>query len=732
MRVTGLLDEGLLDERAGRAHPTRPSPPAALACAVLVWACAAAAFFATYRADAPLPDELVAGRYVFELLEDAQEGPYGFSAPAVVFAGDASFKVRVLYDGERFMARERFEAYAVFEDFAEQNDLRLSQKGLVADASVTTSPAPVHSGALAPLVELRAWASNLFDDEKSRGSALLRALVTGDREALDREGLYDDMKAVGLAHMVAVSGSHLSVVGAMAGSLMRRIGVRACVAAVVLCAFYAAYSVFTGLTAPVMRACVMSSIAACAPFARRRSSALAALSVCVCVLIGLDPYNALSLSFFLSAASTFGVAVFGPLFSSWAMRASGGRFPAACDALALTLAAGLPIAPVTAAVFSRVSFVSPLANFAAAPVFSALLACGLAALALSAALPAAGQAVVAALTLCSEGFCRAAEVLAGLPFASVPVTGSLAAVGAVAAVASISLWAWWPKPAAQTLRVACAVAVAACAACTVVLPRLADEDEVVMLDVGQGDALLIRSQGRALLVDTGNQEQKLMAALARQGVASVDGVVVTHHDDDHCGCLELLAPNIAGGVLVSRPTLSCGCDGCRDLCAAAVDTVGEDRIAALSAGDAIQVGRFACTAVWPYEFAEEGGNADSLCLLVEYDAEGDGRVESSVLLTGDAEADEIRAMMDEAGIESVDVVKAGHHGSKAGVDDGLTERIGADAVLVSAGANNRYGHPSAEALAEFEGAGARVFRTDEQGDVTCRFEGGSIAFSTQR
>ena len=89
-------------------------------------------------------------------------------------------------------------------------------------------------------------------------------------------------------------------------------------------------------------------------------------------------------------------------------------------------------------------------------------------------------------------------------------------------------------------------------------------------------------------------------------------------------------------------------------------------------------------------------------------------------------------MMDKASVASVDIVKAGHHGSKAGVADGFSERVGAQAVLISAGANNRYGHPSKEAIEEFESAGMAVFRTDEQGDAVCRFEGDRISVATQR
>lgn len=728
-----MLDEGLFDARRdGGAHPMRPAPPVTLFCAIAAWLFALAWFALSYDESRPLPEGLESGVWTFEAIDDAREGDYGYSVSAHAFKDGLRYDVRVLYEeGRRFMAHERFEAQVSFEAFSPQNALRLSEQGLVADAYAKGEAVAVAGGVLAPIVELRSWASGLFDGAGTPGAALLRALLTGDRVDLDRDGLYDDMKTIGLAHMVAVSGSHLCVVAAMAGFAMKTAGLRKRTCAVVLSALYAAYAVFTGLSAPVIRAAVMSSVVVSSIWARRRSSSLSALSVCVCVLIAVDPYNALSLSFFLSVASTFGVIVLAPLFCSWTLRASAGRFRAACEALSLTVAASLPMAPVTVAVFSRLSLIAPFANFVAAPVFSVLLAAGLAALALAAFAPVWGGIAVAALSRAADLFCVASSCAAKVPYAAVPLTGDGFSCGVATALFVGIVWAWWPRLRAKTIRVAFGALACALAAAAIVFPRGAG-DEIVMLDVGQGDAFLIRSQGASLLVDTGNQEQRLLSALARHKAASFDAVAISHHDDDHCGCLELLAPNIAGDVLLCEETFACGCDDCEELVATAGRTVGEDRVRGVGAGDTVEVGRFVCTAIWPYSFEEEGGNADSLCFLVEYDAEGDGRPESSVLLTGDAEAKQIEEMMDKASVASVDIVKAGHHGSKAGVADGFSERVGAQAVLISAGADNRYGHPSKEAIEEFESAGMAVFRTDEQGDAVCRFEGDRISVATQR
>ncbi len=734
--VESFLGEG--HARGGRGRcPLRPIPPMTFLIAVAVWVLAAC--LALYRVEAGLvergvPDGARAGEYVLELTADAQQGDFGNSAKAhVLFADGSRMNVLLSYEGDvLYFARERIAGSVRFSELSDSSFARYALEGVVCRATVSDVRLCEDQGVLAPVLAARRWASEWFDEIPGVGSALLRALLLGDRSHLDEDGLYDAMKTVGLAHMVAVSGSHLAVVGAFVSALLVRIGAprRACVVA--LCLFYAAYSVFTGLSAPVIRSAVMAGVAISCIFASRRTSPLAALSVCVCVLVAFDPSLAVSLSFFLSAASTFGVVMFAGLFSSWFACATGGRFGTACEAFGMTAAANLPIFPVTASVFSRVPLVSPIANLVAAPVFSVLLLGGLLSLAMAAAMPDAGMCVLRVFCAISGLFCGAATVLSHMPFAAVPCSMGLVEAAVASIVVVVLIWAVWPLPTGRTVRaVACALSaffiVFAFAA-----SRLAS-DEIVMLDVGQGDAILIRSQGAALLVDTGNQDAKLSAALARHGVMSLDGVVITHHDDDHCGSLPVLDSLVAQGeVLLSSPTFSCECDGCTELVADAQRVAGQRGVSGISKGETIKVGRFTCFAVWPEAFSEEGGNADSLCLLVEYDAQGDGISEFSTLLTGDAEADQLDAMTESGLVGHVDVFKAGHHGSKNGVSEAAFETLSPKVALISAGLDNRYGHPSQEALDALEDVGAHIFRTDHMGDVTCRFSDAGIEVFTQK
>ena len=185
----------------------------------------------------------------------------------------------------------------------------------------------------------------------------------------------------------------------------------------------------------------------------------------------------------------------------------------------LTFAASLPILPATGwRSFPVFLFFSPLANLIAAPVFTVFLTGGLLALGLHAVAPAAGSAALAILARGADVFCAGAGAAARLSWSCIPVAGDMLAVGFIVACVAGLLWARWPDPSAKALRLGLCFVLAGGVAYLAVVPYAA-KDEVVMLDVGQGDAFLIRSEGASLLVDTGNQEQKLLSALARHGVS---------------------------------------------------------------------------------------------------------------------------------------------------------------------------------------------------------------------
>ncbi len=718
------------------SFPRRPRPPVAFLLACVLWVVLAlwqAASISFGLIDSKIPDGLVSGEYEIEVLEDAKLGSYGYTAKISLLDAFgvrrevmASFSDGDVDGDARLLARQAIKAKVSFSEFSESAFPQYAAKGLVARAKLTNVRFAEDSSALAVVVGARRWAREIFDCFDGKGAALLRAIVIGDRCKLDEDGLYDDVKTVGLAHMVAVSGAHLAVVSALVAAVLSRLRVGRCALSLALCLFYLAYAAFTGFAAPVLRAGLMASIAVGSIWSARRASSLAALGVCVCLMLAYRPSNALSLSFFLSAASTAGIIAISPLLQAWFSFVFDGGMKPLAEAFSLTTAANIPIFPVTACVFARIPVLSPFVNALAAPVMALLIGLGLACLLVARVVPPVGFAMLSLACAVADAFCASLSFAAHIPFASLPCSMGMA-FSTCATIALFGfLWIAWPKPSRIAVRAAGASLAIVFLAAFFIVPSLSP-DKIVVLDVGQGDAILVKSQGRALLVDTGNQDSLLASALGRQGVAHLDGVVITHHDDDHCASLDSLSANIAASrVYVSAPTLNCECFGCASLVQQASDVSGADAVG-LSVGDEIHVGAFTCRVVWPRSFSDAGGNVDSLCLLISHESTSG---QWQILLTGDAETEQLKSIAQDIG--RIDVLKAAHHGSKTGMDDDVAAALLPRVALISCGKNNRYGHPSQSTLSALEGIGSEIFRTDGDGDISCVFSLEGMRVETQR
>ena len=602
-------------------------------------------------------------------------------------------------------------------------------QGLAGTVSVVHVTAVREAGGpLGAVLRMRQAVLASFSPDESDGAAVLAGSVCGDRAPIRSRGLDDAFATCGVSHLVAVSGGHLAILAGTLAALLGKTrlgpGVRGSLALGVIALFI----VFCGAPASAVRAGIMSCVSFGGSLVGRRSHALSSTCAAALAMALLDPYVSGQLGFLLSVASVVGICLFGS-YASHALdvltcmpRHPGRHKPAlahtlgrlrsnACDALGVSVVAQLFTLPLTCPAFGEVSLIAPIANLVLAPLFAGLVSLGLAAAALT-PLSALQFPVLAAAEGVSQAFCVVLCALARLPLACLPMEASAVPMLAILCAASAALYGAWPTPRKRILLRGAAVLAGGSGALLLGL-RLLQPARVCVLDVGQGDAILVADGSTAVLVDTGPDE-KVSQALARQGIIHLDAIVLTHLHDDHVGGVDDLVGRVgcnrvlvAGGVSEQIP---------EDL-SASITKLSGHAAEEISCGDTIRVGSFSLRVVSPTEPVDGGENADSLELALTYEHNGNGL---SGLLTGDAEKDETAACLARGDVGDIDFLKVGHHGSEVSLTADEAVLLNPEVSVASAGEGNKYGHPRKECMDVLSGAGSVFLCTKDVGTVTVK------------
>lgn len=666
----------------------------------------------------------------FMLTEDAKLTSSGSQARTIITAGPHAGK-RVLlfvsnseplFVGDIVVGQTRLSVPD--DDYLSYYD----QRGLSFSAKLTKYELEENDTALSLVYQLRKELLSIIGSG-SNEQTLLRAILFGERRDLFDASFYHDIKVVGLAHLVAVSGAHLVIVTGFVTVLLRRLRLTAKINVALQTLFLLLYLVLVGFPISCIRAAIMSAVTLFALLARRRSSSLTALGVTTLVMVVVDPTVVHQLSFQLSVASTFGIVLFMPLINEW----FGTLFPRVPtfvrETTSMTLAALMFSLPISAAQFSMIPLISPVANLIATPYLTILLLIGFCSLAVGVFVPC----VFSLLSGITSGLIGCFTLLGSLPFASIPVSLSLAVTLPLAFAGAVFLWLWWPRPRVTRRALCFSVSIALLLSLVVVGVHVEPGlDRIVMLNVGQGDSFALVSRGKTVLVDTGKDSSMLYSALARNRIDRIDALIVTHPDDDHCGSLS----DLVGVISIDRILVADGLDEVDDarvqeFLRRARRVVGEGRVTTIKRGEKIRFGSFLLDVVAPLHVENEGGNEDSICFYARLDCDNDGVSDWTSFFCGDAEVDTLRSLADAGLLERVDLYKVGHHGSRKALDDDLAALLRPRVSLIGVGKNS-YGHPTQETLDRLSAVGSQIHRSDNCGDVVCSFTKESLELSCQR
>lgn len=573
---------------------------------------------------------------------------------------------------------------------------------------------------------------------------LAAAIVIGLRERVD-ERLAADFTATGLGHVVALSGWNVAITMAVADRFARRVSARR--RRPLLIAVALGYGLFAGASASVIRASFMAAAALIGAASGRPGSGAVALAHAVLALMLLDPAIAADPGFRLSALATAGLLAKSQQWSARAARAGEGLPPRLRwgwsligEDVAVSLAAQAATLGLVIALFGRVAVWSiPLTLLIApliAPATAAALVAAVAGVLIN-ILPTPVALLAPLLAAPATALFSAAAWIAQfgarLPAGGIEVPRSTTlSLGIVVSVVGIWLLlrtetpiAGAPntetsvQPGAATARLALGIAVLVAISSLTSFGNAAPSDllRITALDVGQGDAILIEVSGRRMLIDGGPDPARLSAELDRIVPAwdrRIDLLVASHPHEDHLAGLPKLMDRYRVTSVIGSEERGGG------PAAASWREILQQRQVSYQqvfSGDTFLFGPARFSVVWPDKSYlslppnNDGRALNDRSVVLRLDIPG-----FSALFTGDIESD-IDARILQNVIQRVDLLKSPHHGSKTSASRALLERLSPRVAIVSVGAKNAYGHPSAETLRRLGEHGATVERTDLDGTV---------------
>lgn len=590
-------------------------------------------------------------------------------------------------------------------------------------ATITAEPALLRN----PLLTMRGRAESRLYRLFPRHAALADALLLGRRESLDPE-MREKFARSGLVHLLAISGAHVALLAGVLVLLGAIVRLPHKAVAIGTIALVWAYLAMIGAPASAVRSGIMITLALLGLLLQRPAAAIPIIAASALVILAFQPTAALDPGFQLSFAGVLGILV----VRHSAIR----RLPlnvrrnkplnALIEAVLMSVGAFLATMPVAAFHFGSVAPIAILANLPAVPLTSLALVGVAAATVVDLIAPPVAGLLADGAGAALDAMDRVASFAATVPYGSIPISRP-------------NGWAWLFAAAALLLaldfagrlrpRIRRAVAAGVALSVLLVWPPLvraaADPLELWFLDVGQGDAIAVRTPAsRWILFDTGPKdewsdagERRVLPFLRARGVHRIEIMILTHPHADHIGGAAAVLRGLEVGRIV-EPGLVVGNQPYLDLLA-----VAEAKMIpwhAARSGRTITLDGVRLDFLWPDEETLDGTlDANQISAVVRLSYGG-----FAALLTGDAPAEVEHLLIKRHGGKlRAQVLKAGHHGSRTATSGEFLETVGPAIVIISAGRRNRYGHPAPEVIERVRAAGIPILRTDRDGTIGIRVRG---------
>ena len=542
-----------------------------------------------------------------------------------------------------------------------------------------------------------------------------KALLLGQTEDLD-DSTDVAFQRSGIRHVVAVSGLHVSILFSVI--LLATVGNRQLMALVGF-PMLVLFAAVAGLSPSVVRACIMQGLMILAILWDREYDPPTALSAAVLVMLFLNPNTLRSVSFQLSVGCLIGILLFAEPLYRWILdhkcmqykKKRGKKSKLVhflATSLSISVSASVVTTPLSAWHFGTVSLIGAVTNLLTLWLVPVLYHGILTACLLGLVWQTGGAAVAWLISWGLRYVMTAAKLLAALPLSALYLRSGYLVLWLIFAYGLLAIFLA-DRPRKPLLFTGCLVLGLCLALGASWLEPQREHCRVTVVDVGQGQSVLLQSEGKTFLVDCGGDGGKFAADAAEgellsQGLRRIDGLILTQYDEDHAGgipyflaridCPLLYLPDTRKELELSRQLQAEGYQ---------VELVKNEI--------RISYGKTKLTIFPP--ILPDHGKESSLCVLFQpenYD----------ILLTGDRSALGERLLLAQTALPKLELLIAGRHGSAGSTCEELLDAACPETVIISAGRDNPFGYPAPELLARLALHGCDIFRTDLQGTIVYR------------
>ncbi len=571
---------------------------------------------------------------------------------------------------------------------------------------------------------------------KPEDAGIFRAAILGEKSQLDDE-IRDLYQKSGIAHLLAISGLHLSLVSAAVYGTLRRLGAGYGGAGLLGSMLLIFYGMLTGASPSVIRALVMALCGFLAAYLGRTYDLCSALGLAALLLLWDNPYRLCQAGVQLSFGAVAGIAVTAEVFLQGEAKEKEekrkNKWPLA-DTLVYSLGMQGMTLPFVLYHYFQIPVYGILINLLAVPLMGIVVASGAAAVLLGSIWLPAGRFAAGsghAILMLYEWLCRffdrfpGSTLLLGRPelWQIATYFGGL--------MATMCLWKKRKRKYSLLLLAGLPL---------LLLPLPVRGMEVDFLDVGQGDGICIRTQDITILVDGGSTDQKRLGEnrlepfLKSKGISKIDYAIVSHGDQDHIsGLIYLLEQEEIVVNTLILPWMGKQEEIYEQLRRLALEQGGD--VQWMKRGDCLKSGRLKMICRYPEGQGQPlaDRNEHSLVLQVDYE-------DFHMLLTGDMSGGGERHMIEleqsepikggTAGLGEIQVLKVAHHGSRYSTTEEWLECLRPHWAVISYGEKNRYGHPGQEVMAHLSERKVQIWETAEKGAISLRTDGQKIWWKT--